>query len=129
MIKFKHEIDRKMFGELNVFLLMVFTDFAVYAKEKHDWDIVVTDTISTLQEDINIGRKSDSHRLGISLDFRTRDVDTWVLQDCVDYIENKPEYEKYKYLSFSGKKRFIYLHDSGHGHHGHFQIHKKYATQ
>lgn len=129
MIKFKNKEDQMLFSLLHPYLILVAVDMYIYAKNKHGIDIVFTDTISTPEQDLKLKRKSNSHQYGISLDFRTRDIDAFVLQDIVNYIESKPEYKKYKYLSYSGKKRLIHLHDSGNGHHGHMQIHRKYSIQ
>lgn len=129
MIQFKHENDKEMITTLHLSLLAIFFDFANYAKERHNWDVVVTDTKSTPEEDKKLGRVSDSHQLGISIDFRTIGVDEYVIDDCVDYIESNPKYEKYKYMSFSGVRRLVLLHNNGNGRHGHMQIHKSFATK
>jgi hypothetical protein len=126
-LEFKHIEDSEMFSGLHISLIMVFADFANYAWEKHKWRVQVTDTISTPAEDASLGRVSKSHQRKIALDIRTKDVDIWILQDCIDYIHNKPELDKYKYLSFSGERRFAYIHNSGAGEHMHFAINSKYG--
>ena len=129
-IKFKHDIDRKLFCSLHPALLLVFIDLWNYAYDKYGYEITVTDTVSTLQEDINLGRKSSSHRKCLALDWRTRDIDAFHLQDIIEYIESKPEYDKYKYMSKSGKRRLIYVHNHNkNGEHAHMAIHQKYAIQ
>ena len=129
MINFKDESERVSFVFLHKALLMIFLDMSVYAEEKHGVDLVVTDTISNPLKDKKLGRTSDSHQMGICIDFRTRDIDPFVLQDIIDYIESKPEYEKYKYLSYSGEKRLVYIHNNGNGEHGHMGINRKYARE
>ena len=108
-------------------LLMIFFDLNNFFATKYGLDIVVTATISTPDEDKKLGRTSTSHQDMIAIDFRTRNISKKILIEGKDYIESKPEYEKYKYLSYSGEKRLIFIHDNGNGEHAHLQIHKKFS--
>ena len=105
---------------------MIFTDLYSYALEKHGVKLTVTDTISNKVRDKLLGRKSASHREKRAIDIRTRDLDAYVLQDLIEYINNKPEYKKYHYLSKSGAKRLAYYHNHK-GEHIHLAIHAMYA--
>lgn len=125
MIDFKNKEDMKLFSMLHPALIMIFTDMYNYAYEKHRVRLVVTQTITTKKQDDKLGRVSASHREHRAIDIRTRDIDVYLLHDIIDYINQKPEYEKYKYVSRSGHKRLAYYH-IGTAEHIHLAIHSKF---
>lgn len=127
MIEFKHERDEKMFLMLNPILIMIYADLYAYTLETHGVNLVVTDTISDVERDKKLGRTSAAHRNGIAIDVRTRNLDAFVVNDMIDYINNKSVYGKYKYLSRSGERRLAYWHNSGSGEHLHIALHSKFA--
>jgi len=126
-MKFKHKEDRELFLSLHIALIMIYSDMANYAKEKHNIDIVVTDTISNPEKDKKLNRVSDSHQFAIALDWRTNGIDAFIVSDIINYINSKPEYKKYRYLSNSGVYRLAYWHNNGNGSHCHLQIHKSFS--
>lgn len=126
MLKFKSKKDREMFTMLHPVLIMIYADLFWYAKSKHGIELVVTDTISTEYRDKKLGRVSSSHRDKRALDIRTKDLSAFVVNDLLDYINNKPEYDQYKYVSNSGQRRLAYYH-VGSAEHLHLAIHKKFA--
>ena len=126
MIKFKHEEDKEMFTLLHPLLVMIFADMAYYAQSRHNIDLVVTDTISTLEEDKALNRVSSSHRRKIALDIRTANIDAFIVSDIIEYINKKSEYNKYKYVSLSGVRRLAYYH-VGSAEHIHLAIHSQFG--
>lgn len=75
-INFKFEKDDKpMFFELHFLLHMVIIDMAAWCK-KRDIPFVVTDTVSTIEDDNTLGRVSASHRQNRAIDLRS-----WVFTD------------------------------------------------
>ena len=128
-MNFKHEKDEKLFLSLSPILIMIYADLYYYARSRHNVELVVTSTISTLEEDKKLGRTSSSHRQGRSLDVRTRDIDIWIIQDIMRYINEKKAYVKYKYMSNSGSRRLAYLHDNGNGMHMHLAIHSQFKNR
>jgi hypothetical protein len=126
MIKFKKEEDKLMFTQLHPILIMIFADMAYYAQSKHNIDLVVTDTISTLEDDKKLGRKSSAHRRSIALDIRTKNLDPFIVAEIIDYVNKKPEYDEYKYVSWSGARRLAYYH-VGTNEHIHLAIHSTYG--
>lgn len=127
MIKFKNEKDKTLFCALHPVLIMIFADAYVYMKEKYQVDLIITQTISTIEEDKRLSRKSPSHREGRAIDIRTKNLTIEQIKDLVDYINNNWRYKKYRYMSKSGVERLAYYHDSGHGSHLHLAIHSKFA--
>jgi len=125
MIKFKQDKDKEMFTMLHPVLIMIFADMAYYAQSRYNIDLVVTETITNLEDDQALSRVSPSHREGRALDIRTKDIDVYIVQDLINYINNKKEYERFKYLSNGGVKRLAYYH-IGNAEHIHLAIHSQF---
>ena len=126
MLNFKHDRDREMFTFLNPILIMIYADLFSYAKEKHNVELVVTDTISTPERDSSYNRTSSSHLEARAIDIRTKDLDAFVVNDLVKYVNSKPEYARFKYMSRSGERRLAYFHIGTHQH-IHLALHSKFA--
>ena len=125
MLNFKNEKDRMLFTLLNPILIMIYADLHTYAKENYNIDLVITDTVSTLGEDMKLGRVSPAHREHRAIDIRTKDLDAFVVQDLVKYINNKKDYHRFHYVSRSGLKRLAYYH-THRGEHIHLAIHSQF---
>ena len=128
MIKFKHDIDKMNFHLLHPVLIMIFADMAHYAQSRHNIDLVITDTISTPEQDLILGRVSKSHQEKRALDIRTKNIDPFIVQDIIEYINSKDAYLQYHYLSSTGKKRLAYYHTHK-GDHIHLAIHSQFAIK
>lgn len=134
MIKFKNEKDKELFFLLNPILIMIYADLNHYAKSRYGIDLVLTETVTTLIEDEKINRTSSSHRQCRAIDIRTYDIDSYIVQDLINYINNKKEYFRYHYLKFSGGKTLAYLHtnvvdDIDQGEHIHMALHSQFAIK
>lgn len=125
-MNFKNEKDKMFFTLLHPALIMIYCDMLMYAKEKHNIDLVVTETITSREQDKRLGRVSDAHQKAIAIDIRTKDIDKLIVADIVDYINIKWIYKKYHYLSGSGSNMLAFYH-TGNEEHIHLQIHQKYA--
>jgi hypothetical protein len=125
-MEFKHKKDIKLFCSLHPILIMIYSDLFWYTKEKHNVDLVITETVSSFLQDKILKRRSKSHRQCRAIDIRTKNLDVFVLEDILNYINTKEEYKKYHYLSSSGKKRLGYYH-IGSAEHIHLSIHSQYA--
>jgi len=109
-MKFKSEQDKMLFTALHPILIMIYGDLAWYAKSMHGVDLMITQTISTPEQDAKLGRVSKAHQRGLAIDIRTKDLDAFVIDDLQNYLNTKFEYEQYKYLSLSGVYRLAYYH-------------------
>lgn len=114
-----------MFFMLHPALIFIISDLNLYAKEKFNIDLVITQTVSTVEQDRKLNRVSAAHRSFAAADIRTKDLDPFVVQDLIQYINSKEEYKKYRYLSKSGIKRLAYYH-VGSAEHLHIALHRKY---
>ncbi|MFT5519633.1 MAG: hypothetical protein ACI9IA_000216 [Enterobacterales bacterium] len=126
MISFKTKRDREMFGLLHPILIMIFADVYSYAKERHNIELVVTQTVSNKFIDQKLKRKSPAHSQHRAIDIRTKDLDAFVIKDILLYVNNHIEFSKYRYMSQSGKQRLAYYH-VGSAEHIHLAIHSRFA--
>ena len=124
---FKNEKDRMLFTLLHPALVLIYSDLFLYAKEKHNIELVITETITTKEHDKKLGRTSDAHQRAIALDLRAKDIDKKIVKDLVEYINNRWIYRKYHYMAKSGVARLAYDHGEGDNYHVHLQIHQKYG--
>ena len=124
-MKFKSKKDKSKFFCLHPAIIMIFADLYNYTFEKHGVELVVTQTVSTPLMDKMLKRVSSAHRECRAIDVRTKDLDVYVLQDIMNYINDKEEYKQYHYVSKSGQKRLAYYH-IGTAEHLHIAIHSKY---
>lgn len=123
MIKFKDPKDMKLFFMLHPLLQVILTDGSWWAYQR-GLDYVITDTISSQEEDRRLKRRSTSHSQKRAADLRSRDWSYQDKQQFKEYLEGK--YGAYGALSHAGKIRLVVLHDSGHGEHFHIQLHSKF---
>jgi len=91
----------------------------IWAKQR-ELPFVVTDTVSTEQEDKDLGRVLTSHKDGRAWDLSLRG---WTHDDQTDYfIEFTDKFGHLGALTTSGERRLIVIHNNGNGYHLHFQI-------
>jgi len=128
-MKFKHEKDKLMFHELHAVLQLIVLDMNWYSVTNFGKPLTVTATISTPQEDAKLKRVSKAHQHSIACDLRSRDFTKAEQQELTDYINYKPDYREYHYLSMSGAKRLTLVHNNGNGSHWHTQIHSSFAIK
>lgn len=117
-----------MFSSLNPVLIGIYIDLFLYIKNKYNVELVITDTVSTPMRDKLIGRKSKQHQRGLAIDVRTRDLDAFIIDDMLKYLNYSNKFKEYKYVSRSGKKRLGYYH-VGTAEHLHIAIHSKFQEQ
>ena len=127
MIFFKHEKDKEMFTGLHLALIMIYADLAFHTKMMFGIDLVITETITTKEEDLALNRSSDAHQKRIALDIRANNISKDLVKKICNYINSKEEYRTFHYQSFSGQTRLAYDHGTGNNYHIHLQIHQKYA--
>lgn len=103
---------------------MVLCDFLMWCNDKQITP-VITDTVSTLDEDIALNRTSSTHRESRAFDISTKGWDRELISDCSRVFN-----AKYRYLAAIdsiGNPRLVYFHNAGTGEHLHFQVNKKFA--
>lgn len=131
MLRFKQDKDKMLFSLLHPALIMIYADMYLYAKEKYNVELVITDTISTPDQDAALGRVSTSHQEGRAIDIRTKypndALSVYDVQELCNYINTRWQYKKYHYVSRSGVNRLAYYH-THRGEHIHLAIHQRYKN-
>lgn len=127
MLKFKHDEDIEMIPLLHPILLMIVGDLTWYAQKKYGIDLTITETITTAEDDARLGRTSASHQQGRAVDIRTKDIDIFIVEELVNYINTNPAYLKYHYISSKRKTKQLAYYHIGNAEHIHLAIHAKYA--
>lgn len=127
-MKFKDNIVKSRFFEMHpiCILLAAKINFLLGLK---GFELVVTDTVTTITEDNMLDRKSPAHRNKIAFDWRTRNIPKKVLDWVKEEIESDPFFEPYRYLSYGGDRKLIYYHNNGNGQHAHTAIHSRYSLK
>jgi hypothetical protein len=87
-IEFKESGDQNLFFFLHPFLMMIATDMAHYCY-LHNQPFMITDTVSSLQRDLVLKRKSDTHRTNRAIDLRTHHYTKSFLFDFVAHFDSK----------------------------------------
>jgi hypothetical protein len=128
-MNFKHEKDKMLFHDVHFVLQLIILDMNWYAVTNFGKTLTVTATISTPAQDKKLKRVSKSHQNAIAVDLRARDLTESEQTELTDYINYKPDYRKYHYLSMSGVKRLAFIHDSGAGLHFHTALHSSFAIK
>lgn len=94
---------------------------SIWAKQR-ELPFIVTDTVSTEQEDKELNRVSRSHSDGLGRAFDLS-LKGWTHDDQTDYfIDFTDKFGHLGALTTSGERRLIVIHNNGNGYHLHFQI-------
>lgn len=116
--------DPSRLHDLSPLLLLILSDLIVWGIDKQ-LPVIVTDSVSDLNEDAALERVSSTHRQGRAFDISTRGWTRDSIDECIRVFSFK--YRHYAALGMDGTPRLVYFHNAGTGEHLHFQIHRKYA--
>jgi len=123
---FKKKEDHIRVFHLHPIILMIMFDMKYYC-DINNMNFNVTSTMSTIEEDIELSRKSSTHRTGRAFDLSLRDWGETEIKDFKNYFN-----QKYKYVAATnlrGEANLVLRHNSGHGDHIHVQIHSRYKKE
>jgi len=87
-IEFKEQGDKNLFFFLHPFIMLIASDMAHYCY-LHNQPFVITDTVSSLQRDLVLKRKSDTHRTNRAIDIRIFHYSKSFLFDFVAHFDQK----------------------------------------
>jgi hypothetical protein len=125
MIKYKSiQVEERASGISKV-LFSILIEMGYFCQARGH-DFVVTATLSTLEEDQKLKRKSASHREGRAADVRTRDWPEAFLKTFIEEFEGK--YGAFGAVSLSdGKRKFIIDKSKQPSPHLHCQLGREYS--
>ena len=104
--------------------MMVLCDFILWARAKQ-LPLVISDAVSSQEEDQKLARVSSTHREGRAFDISTRGWAKDSIDEAVRVFGFR--YRHFAALGQDGSPRLVYFHNAGTGDHLHFQVAKKFA--
>lgn len=104
--------------------MLVMCDLVLWAKGKQ-LPCVISDAVSSQEEDEALKRVSSTHREGRAFDVSTRGWSKESIDECVRVMGFK--YRHLAALGQDGNPRLVYFHNAGTGDHLHFQVAKRFA--
>lgn len=110
---------------LHPIALLILWDMWGYCLE-NNLEFKVTETVTTLEEDAELGRLSSTHRSARAFDLRNRSWSLWEIKTFERFFNEKYR-EKYGAIDSAGKRRLIVSIPHGSGPHFHVQIHKDFS--
>lgn len=119
----KEEIKSRL-DYLSPAAFMILCDVIIWSIQRQI-NLVISDAVSDLSEDMALNRVSSTHREGRAFDISTRDWKKDDVDDCISFFA-----AKYRYIAAVGddnEPRLCVFHNAGTGDHIHFQVHKRYA--
>jgi hypothetical protein len=125
-MKFKDDIVAARFDDMCNLARTIAADLDIWFHKEFGQELTLTATTSTLEEDVAIGRLSDTHRTRRAFDIRTKNIDEDWIADLIDYANKK--YGKYGAV-VSAIPRLIVSKDHGTGPHLHIQLSRKFALK
>lgn len=121
---FKNHIVAERWSRVHPKLREIISDADRFALEHYGYELVITETATTLQEDVLVGRESATHRdlpYARAVDVRTHDMPKSLYEVLKAYLLDK--YGKLGAISNSTMKpNLIYDREHGTGPHWHVQI-------
>ena len=122
MILFKAKEVESGFWKLNRILINASKDMESWLSLR-GLDLIITESLTTKDQDDKLGRISSSHREGRAFDIGIRNMSEAVLNSFIEHFEER--YNSYGAVSkVDGKRRFIVHRPHGSGPHLHVQIGK-----
>ena len=103
---------------------LVLCDLVIWAKNKQ-LPCIISDAVSSIQEDGKLKRVSSTHREGRAFDISTRGWTKEDVDECIRVLGFK--YRHLAAVGQDGSQRLVYFHNAGTGDHLHFQVAKKFS--
>ena len=123
-MKFKDDVVAARYDDINPLLKTIMEDADDFSQKKYGIELTITATVSTIQEDKQLGRVSSTHRDRRAVDVRTRDLPDSLVAELCAYLRKK--YAKYGAVSGNYPQLVVYK-PHGTGPHLHIQLNRKYS--
>jgi hypothetical protein len=125
-MKFKDDIIAARFTDMNKLAQTIATEMDQWSQKNYGIELTITATVSSHNEDRELGRVSDTHRTRRAWDIRTRDLPDSLIAELILAINKK--YGKYGAVA-SAIPQLIVNKPHGSGPHLHCQLNRKYALK
>lgn len=122
-MKFKDDVIAVRFDDMHFQAQKIATEMDEWSRLNYGIELTITATVSTYQEDRELGRESDTHRTGRAFDIRTKDLpESLIAELCATF---RKKYTKYGAISNNQANLIVYK-PHGTGPHLHVQLNRKY---
>lgn len=118
--KIAHERQKFMCSQIQT----VMAEYVRYALEIGVIKPLITETVTTIDEDQLVNREHDQHRRRVAFDGRVLDWSGEQIDAMTKHLNEK--FVDLAYVTKSGVKQVAFCHDNGNGIHFHCAVHSKY---
>jgi len=125
-MKFKDDVIAARFTDMNKLAQQIAVEMDKWSQENHGIELTITATVSSLEEDKELNRISDTHRTRRAWDIRTMDLPEAFIAELIAHTNKK--YGKYGAVASALPKLIVYK-PHGTAPHLHCQLNRKYALQ
>jgi hypothetical protein len=123
-MKFKDDIIAARYDDMHPLARQISAEMDEYSQQHYGIELTITATVSTIKEDKELGRKSDTHRGRRAWDIRTKDLpDSLIAELCAVF---RKKYGKHG-ATVDGHPQLIVYKPHGTGPHLHCQLNRKYS--
>lgn len=123
-VVFKDEKIGNSFLGLHPLCVMLLGEMCAWAWN-HSLPFIITETLTTEEEDKLLKRVSRTHREGRAFDISDRNWRAYNITEFVSFFNHK--YKEIAAVTTSGAPALVVHHDAGTGTHFHIQINSQYA--
>ena len=123
-MKFKDSKTEARFKDLHPMAQQIATDMDEWAQKNYKIELTLTATVSTIEEDKELKRQSDTHRSRRAWDVRVKDLHESLIAELCAVFRKK--YGKHGAM-VGGSPSLIVYKPHGTGPHLHCQLNRKYS--
>ena len=123
-MKFKDDVTKDRFHDMHPKAQEIALDLDAWSIKTHGQELTLTATVSTVEEDKELGRESDTHRTRRAWDVRIKDLTETHIAELCAYARKK--YGKFGAL-VKGVPNLIVYKPHGTGPHLHIQLSRMYS--
>lgn len=125
-MKFKDDIVAARYEDMAKLCKVIAEDADEFARVNYGIEILLTATVSTIEEDKILNRESDTHRTRRAFDVRTKDLPESLIAEMCAFLRKKHNRHG---AMVKGTPELIVYKPHGTGPHLHIQINRKYALK
>ena len=123
-MKYKDDVIAARFDDMCDLAKIIATEMDAYSQKQYGIELTLTATVSTIQEDKELNRESDTHRSRRAWDIRVRDLPDSLIAELCSVFRKK--YGKFGAM-VKGAAQLIVYKPHGSGPHLHCQLNRRYS--
>lgn len=123
-MKFKDDVVESRFSDMHQYAQDIAKEMDEWSVKNHGKELTLTATVSTIAEDKELKRVSDTHRSRRAFDVRVKDLsETHIAELCAEF---RKRYNKYGAVVNNHRSLIVYK-PHGSGPHLHVQLDRKFS--